>query len=139
MSKTHKAILIDVHAFEVRELEIERDNLTDIYANLFCDTFDAVSIDTGDAVYVDDEGLIRGNVDRYFAIAGYTAILAGNGLVMGVDAEGGSVDPLISIDEVKRNIAWFVRGKEGWLHRVVPRASNKAPSAEMTFVEFNNG
>jgi len=131
----HKAILIDVHDFSVTEIEVDQDNLQDIYDALGCDLFDCVTLPNGDAIYIDDEGLLK-NPDRFFALIGYTSILAGNGLIMGVDDEGASIAPKLDITSDAFMPAFFVRGAEGWVHRV-SAAPIKAPSAGMTITGLN--
>jgi hypothetical protein len=131
--KTHKAILIDTTKFEVREVELEQDNIEQIYQHLKASTFDCVGLANGDAVYVDDEGLLNGT-DRFFAVVGQTAILAGNALIMGTGDEGESIDPNTNIDEMQ--VAFFVKGADGWLHHVDPVAHHKSPEPGFTITEF---
>lgn len=131
--KTHKAILIDTKAWDVREVEIKQDDLPDIYKHLDAQTFDCVGMSNGDAVYVDDEGLLNGT-DRFFAIVGQTAILAGNALIMGTGPEGESIDP--KTDILGMQVAFFVRGADGWLHHVSPRSNHQAPKPGFTVTEF---
>lgn len=78
-----------------------------IEARLFAvSQFDA---DTGDAVYVDDEGLLTGEPERlaFFMVDGYSQPLAGKGLVLGVDAEGRSVAPTITLQALQERVSWY--------------------------------
>lgn len=130
-----KAILIDVDTFEVSEIDIEQDNIKQIYKAIRCDTFDCVGLPNGDAIYVDDEGLLN-DPQRFFAINGETAILAGNGLIMGTGPEGESVNPKTSIDHIRDRVHFFVKGGDGWIYPVVQRAPMKAPQPGFTITEF---
>lgn len=130
----HKAILIDTSAFEVSEVEIGQDSTSDIYAALKCELFDVVTLPNGDGVYIDDEGLLN-DPQRFFAIIGLTPILAGNGLIMGVDDEGASVDPKYDLNYIRDHIVWFVKGAEGAIHRVVPTPVN-APQPGFSIKEM---
>lgn len=126
----HKTILIDTEHFQLREIEIEQDNLQDIYNAIGCELFDVVVMPNGDAVYFDDEGLMHGPPERYFAILGDTPVIAGNGLIMGTGPDGVSTAPSLTIDKVP--ILWFVRGQEGFIHRVL-HSPVEAPKATITF------
>ena len=99
-----KAILINVKTQEINE--VEYDNTIDgIYTTLDCGTFDVVDIDGTNDIYVDDEGLFKPN-QLYFEYSGTerTIQLAGNGLILGVDDEGESISPTISVEEVKDSV-----------------------------------
>lgn len=68
------------------------------------DCFTVVGIEEDDSIYVDDEGLLTIQFDTpFFLYDGYPQPLAGNGLVLGTDEEGESVDP--------KNTLEFIRGK----------------------------
>tara|TARA_R100000315_G_C5181580_1_gene105337 strand:- start:66 stop:413 length:348 start_codon:yes stop_codon:yes gene_type:complete len=105
-----KAILIDTKNAEVREVEHD-DTLKNIYELVGCSTFDVVRIDETNSIYVDDEGLLI--KDPLFFIYhgtnhdgfhGKIQALAGNGLILGVDSEGNSIAPTITVEEVKEAI-----------------------------------
>ena len=96
-----KLLLINPFEQTVQEVESEA-NLEDIYNLLGCDTLDAVGIDEQNVLYVDDCGLLKNN-QRYFNING--KVLAGNGVVIGFDDEGDSVDTSLNADDL--NIQWL--------------------------------
>lgn len=75
----------------------------DIYKAGGYDCFDCARFnDLGDGVYIDDDGLLKANpMDNFFSIVGYPDPLCGNGVVLGTDDEGESVDPAVSWDEFK--------------------------------------
>lgn len=98
-----KAILINVKNKEIKE--VEHDNtLKSIYEHVECKTFDVVRIDDINSIFVDDDGLVNSDLYfRYFANSS-SATLAGNGLILGVDDEGESISPTISVEEVKDSV-----------------------------------
>lgn len=112
MSKPSKAILIDAKAQEVREVNLD-GSLQNIYRELSndehkVDTFDVVRLENNDAIFVDDEGLLIEPAAPYYFVYGKSKwILAGNGLVIGTDDEGDSVDPKITVDEVRSRVTFF--------------------------------
>lgn len=64
--------------------------------------FDVVEFngDTGDSVFVDDEGLFVDN-PKFFSIGDYPGMLAGKGLVLGgPDDEGKTTPPKIRFEEL---------------------------------------
>jgi len=109
-----KAILIDVKKEEVREVEHD-DTLKNIYELVECATFDVVRIDNTNGIYVDDEGLFVED-QLFFTYHGdtYSQTLAGNGLILGVDSEGNSVSPTITVKEVEEAIDFEPRGFDTW-------------------------
>ena len=107
-----KAILIDVVNEEVREVEHD-DTLASIYKLVDCGTFDVVRIDDVNSIYVDDEGLFVED-QLYFKYTGTTdsVSLAGNGLVLGVDDEGETTPPSLTLKEVQKAITFLPKGFE---------------------------
>tara|TARA_Y100001973_G_C5182204_1_gene325550 strand:+ start:1077 stop:1433 length:357 start_codon:yes stop_codon:yes gene_type:complete len=102
-----KAILINVKDQSITE--VEHDNTLDnIYELLNCRTFDVVRIDQVNSIYVDDEGLFVDN-QRYFEYGGdaQAVRLAGNGLILGVDDEGNSISPTITLEQVKGRVGFL--------------------------------
>lgn len=66
--------------------------------------FDLARLPNGDAIYVDDEGLLK-NPRHFFLHKDYPNPLAGYGLVLGVDYEtGDSTSPKMSFEELKSQI-----------------------------------
>jgi len=102
-----RAILIDPVAETVMEVEHNGD-YRNIYDLIDCETFTVVGIDNDDAIYVDDEGLLKDDPKHFFMFSGYAQPLAGKGLILGTDEEGNSVSPIISIEEVIERVT-FVR------------------------------
>lgn len=72
-----------------------------------CDYIDAVRIWEGDRIWVDDEGLLNLDLDR-FCVTGYPFPIAGKGLVTGVDGAGVATDPIINKEVLEKKIGWGV-------------------------------
>ena len=107
-----KAILIDVINKEVNEVEHD-DTLSSIYKHIDCGTFDVVRIDDTNSIYIDDEGLFVED-QLYFEYKGTTdsVSLAGNGLVLGVDEEGETTPPSLTLKEVQKAVTFLPKGFE---------------------------
>ena len=105
-----KAILIDVYEKEIREVDYD-GTLDFIYFNLACRTFDVVRIDDVNGIFVDDEGLLRQN-QLYFEYPSSNGIfqLAGNGLILGVDDEGDSISPTLTVEDVRNKVNFLPEG-----------------------------
>lgn len=119
-----KAILIDVNQECVRMVDInDGDVLHSMYKHLNCTLVDRVSINSHDDIWVDDEGLLSLTPDsKFFTWKGYDGILAGNGLILGIDDMGESVDPCITVEEVRSKVKFhtyvevYLRSNVGWLN-----------------------
>ena len=109
MEANVKAILIDVKNQEVKE--VEHDNtLQNIYDLIDCRVFDIVRIDNVNSIFVDDEGILKDNL--YFQYSGSNGIfqLAGNGLLLGIDDEGNSISPTLTVEDVKDKVRFLSEG-----------------------------
>ena len=109
-----KAILIDVKNEEVREVDHD-DTLQQIYKFVDCATFDVLRLDGVNGIYVDDEGLFVED-QLFFTYHGdnYSQTLGGNGLILGVDSEGNSISPTITVEEIEEKIDFQPRGFDTW-------------------------
>lgn len=103
-----KAILVDPFARTITEVEYTGD-YTNIYEHIQAQAFDVVRINRkGDAIFVDDEGLINGNENQqFFGWIGYVNPIAGRGLILGTDDEGESISPSIDIETAKQHVIWL--------------------------------
>jgi|TARA_R110000744_G_scaffold303454_1_gene412131 hypothetical protein len=101
-----KGILIDAFNETVKEVVIT-GNYKEIYALVECRTFDCVDIDEYNTMYVDDEGLLK-EPNRYFSIHGRD--YAGNGLIIGNNDEGESIDSTLTVEQVKDMISFLPEG-----------------------------
>ena len=84
-------------------------NLSSLRTLLDCRIVDAARLNNshGDVVYVDDEGLFCN--EHFFMVDGYPTPLAGLGLVVGMDGEGGDAAPKSTLDEIKSKIKFLTR------------------------------
>ena len=104
-----KAILIGVYAEEIIEVEYD-GTLQNIYDLIGCKTFDVVRIDNVNSIFVDDEGILKDNL--YFEYSGSENVfkLAGNGLILGVNDEGNSISPTLTVEDVKNKVNFLPEG-----------------------------
>ena len=104
-----KALFIDSKDQTIRTISYDGDYRS-IYRILGCRMFECVDLPfkNGDTVYVDEEGLYQD--DCYsFTIKGEDGRLnhiMGNGLVLGTDAEGESIEHQTSLEDVKSRITF---------------------------------
>lgn len=92
------AYLIDPLAKTV--IAIKHDGgLQDIYRQLNCRLIDAVRLNEGDTVYIDDEGALYEPTaeNGVFNLKGHPFPLYGRGMVLGSNDKGVSVEPKISL------------------------------------------
>jgi len=96
-----KAIKIDVDNKTVYEVEV--NGLSDIQRQVGgLITSPVVEADyfKKDCLYVDDEGLLK-PVKGYFLIEGAYQPFAGNGIIVGLNEEGESIDCFVKLDRIK--------------------------------------
>ena len=111
-----KAILIDAENFEVKEIDLEVDEVNevvieDISKHLKCSHFDVARIGNGDAIFVDDEGLLRNGVQPAFQHKDYHSLLVGNGVVLGSGSMGESLPPKTTVEEIRDSIQFGTIGR----------------------------
>lgn len=106
-----KAYLIDPEKQAITETTYD-GNIETIRAALGPDVhaFDAARFNEhGDAVFVDDEGLLK-NSEFFFQIEGYPSPLAGRGFVLGCDmSTGESQPPSVDLDWLQDNVTFLRR------------------------------
>lgn len=105
-----KAILIDSKNKKVSYVEIDKEKgLDDYYKHLKCECFTgAISFDNNDMLMVDDEGLMNLRHDTmFFTIEGGYQPFAGNGLIVGGDDDGDSVDVKLTLSDLKGKIKFY--------------------------------
>ena len=103
-----KAILVDVHNECVKPVVIDdNDVLNSMYKHIGCSLVDRVQINDHDDIWVDDEGLLSIDNNSKFFTFGKSQPLCGNGLIMGVDRMGESIDPTITIDKVRSMVKFY--------------------------------
>lgn len=103
-----RAILIDPFERTITEVDYNGD-FHQIYDLIDAQTFDAARVnDVGDAIFVDDEGLISGKRQEFFGFRGYPQPLAGKGLLLGCTLENGeSADTTYTIEEAHEHVVWL--------------------------------
>lgn len=103
-----QAYLIDPIAKTITVVE-HAGGLESIYAHLQCGMVDAIRLPTGDAIYIDDEGLLAADPEAagFFAVNGHPHPVAGRGLVVGTTSEGDDADPAASLVEITNNIRFL--------------------------------
>jgi hypothetical protein len=73
-----------------------------------CNTFACpITFDNEDSIYVDDEGMFQ-DYRNGFKMQDWAYPILGNGLILGADEEGESVDVKTTIEELKSKIIFVV-------------------------------
>jgi hypothetical protein len=101
-----KAILIDVEAKEVREVEYSGD-LDAMKSLIKCQYVDRVSASREVDIWVDDEGLCNGKTNG-FLLGKSQSPLMGNGLVTGMNRQTGeTTEVTVTIEQVTGAITFI--------------------------------
>lgn len=117
-----KAIKIDVALQQVYEVEIQ-DGLQAIYDAIGngCSLMERAGCipnenpkSLGDDLYVDEEGYVKG---EDYILGGFQLdlpncskeVLANNGLILGANLEGESCNCDIDVEEIRKNVKFFVK------------------------------
>ena len=128
-----KAILVDSATKTITEVEVG-SGIQDIYKHLNCDTFDIMRLGGGVDMYLDDEGLLKNSwIDKDgtkhnmvgIQLRGVGQVVMGNGLIMGHNEEGDSVDSPVSVAQVEA-VVTFVEYDN----------PNDRPQPHMEFISF---
>ena len=112
-----KGILINPFDETIKEVVYTGD-YREIYDLVECRTFDCVSLDNEDDMYIDDEGLLMDN-QRFFSINGRN--YGGKGLLLSHDDEGETTGTNLDLQMVKDMIQWLPEG-----HKETPYMEFKA-------------
>ena len=101
-----RAYLVDPTTKIISQVYIK--DFKDIQRHIGCDMFTmAFRLDNADVMYVDDMGLIDGKRHDYFAVLdAYYAPLAGRGLLVGSNAQGGDEDVRTEILDLAMLVKW---------------------------------
>lgn len=101
-----KAFLIDSKNKEVKEIEMT-DNWEEIPQTLGCEVFSCPHVTTeNDVMYCDDEGLLK-PLESFFLLESYPQPIAGNGLILGDDGEGGSESAHVDLETLKKRVTFM--------------------------------
>lgn len=100
--KMVKGILIDSEARTVKIVELEGNNIDQMHELIKCECFTCVDFNNRgvETVYVDDNGLLN-DPKCFFAVPGYPQWIAGNGLILGTNAEGESISTKLTVEQVE--------------------------------------
>jgi hypothetical protein len=99
-----RAILINVQERSLSYVTI--NHWTDIYTHIAnnCDNFECpISFKNCDTIYCDGEGRLKEFVGG-FMMENWNYAIFGNGLILGTDEEGDSVDCITTIEEIQSKI-----------------------------------
>lgn len=110
-----KAILIDSDNFQVKEIDLPEDKDGEVKIEAIQEAigfhhFDVARIGNGDAIFVDDEGLLRSGVQPAFEHRDYHSMLIGNGVVIGSGSMGESLPPKSTVEEIREAVQFGVVG-----------------------------
>ncbi len=102
-----RGILINPHKEEISEIEVG-DGIHEIYRVIDANLFEIVRLTTNDALYVDEEGLLKEN--RYFSIPDYLWTrrnIAGKALILSYNDEGDTFSTQITVNSVEAVVRWL--------------------------------
>jgi hypothetical protein len=106
------AIKIDAVAKTVTRITME-DTLEDFYPHIGCRCMEAVRVEwfSGtDVLLVDEDGLRDADSKEFFAVAGWgPQPIAGNGVIVGYDAEGETISCVTPLHEVQARVSFLWR------------------------------
>lgn len=106
-----KGILINPLTKEITELETD-GSLKSLCEILQCNTIDAVEMDNGDTIWVDDEGWVdykeRGGVCYPSVVNRHFFELGGPVFILGTDhSNGTSKDPISTVESVRKSFIFI--------------------------------
>lgn len=110
-----KGILIDSKNKTVTEVTIDENGenlLEQWYEHIGCDLVEvAHDISEHDSILVDEEGLFK-TPNNFFSYTGAHQPFAGNGLIVGRNEDGETVDCQITIEEATLNVLFLTQNGE---------------------------
>lgn len=112
---TINGLLINPYDQTIRNVQFYRDSLEEVYKllsheKISVDCLDMVTIDskTRASIMIDDEGLLKETGQRYFLMG--QGLLAGKGLVVGIDDVGQTIDSPLTIVDMVGRVHWLKEG-----------------------------
>jgi hypothetical protein len=104
------AYLIDPFARTMDAVDYDGDYHS-IYRFIDARTYECARFNQhGDAVFIDEEGLINGRPQEFFIIPGYPTPLAGKGLVLGCNLDtGDSVAPHVDLNWLRERVMFVAQ------------------------------
>ena len=109
-----KAILLDSKNKSITVVE-KNEGIEDIYKHLGCRCFDVINLGGGVDMFVDDESLLKeayidADGEKHnmtgIKLEGYPQVIMGNGLIMGHNEEGESIDSPVSVAQVEQVVTF---------------------------------
>ena len=121
-----KAIKIDVRNKTVSIIDLKK-GFRNTQKELECELFTCIGLPKNDALYIDDEGLLKEEPIGAFMIGSYPQPLSGHGLIIGTDEETGeSQDCQSTLEEIKKSV------------RFIPVQMLKGVPLESNFIPLND-
>jgi len=100
-----RAILIDPFKRAISEIDID-PSLDNLYSTLNVETITVVGWDKGNALILDDDGLLKEKADmEYFWVKGSDQPFAGRGLILG-DQYGENRPATVALEGVEKVVEW---------------------------------
>lgn len=111
-----KAFKINVENRKVEEITISSSNDISNHIGNGCGLITApIILDNEDTIYVDDEGMYN-DYGGGFMMEDWAYPLVGNGVLLGSNEEGDSVDVKTTKEELEKMIKWVSQGMiEKWI------------------------
>ena len=110
-----KAILIDSKKKTVTEITIDENAealLEEWYKHINCEIVEvAHDISDHDSILVDEEGFFK-SPTHFFTYNGAHQLFAGNGLIVGRNEDGETVDCEITLEEATQNVLFLTQSGE---------------------------
>lgn len=101
-----KAYLIDTPNKQIVEVDYD-GNYKSIYGLIHASLYEVVYLNAEeDCMFLDEEGLINGNPHGWIKYEGANQPFRGYALVLGTDSEGNSVEPKMSIEELRAKVSF---------------------------------
>jgi len=103
-----KAILIDVTAYTVTDVEIDGANsLRAMYKAIGCSCVTRIVLDKRNDLWIDDEALMIEPQPNKFSIGSYARPLAGNALICGYTRQGTTVATTLTAEQARPLITFY--------------------------------
>ena len=118
-------ILIDPFMKKVTNVNVSPINtLKDMYKHIGCSMVETVNykhISVIEDIWVDEEGLFKPSGEqRFFKVSNlpylHHGVIAGRGLILGSDRQGGTISTSLTIEDVTPRITWDKFTHEGMIY-----------------------
>lgn len=105
MTKMIKGILINAKDRTVKPVEVRQHDIHHMHDLIECQCFTCLNMNEKgtETIYVDDEGLLK-DPKHFFRMPFYPQWLAGNGLILGTNSNGESVNTKCSVEEIESQV-----------------------------------